>query len=85
MAVQIIKRRTKAIMMDTMLGIDRWPQAVDYAVHTHNLVPITRKTQHDGSGIPPLVELSNAHSRSEPKRACTVLYRSKRYCLLCEE
>jgi hypothetical protein len=37
--VQIIKRRTKAIMMDTMLGIDRWPQAVDYAVHTHNLVP----------------------------------------------
>jgi hypothetical protein len=62
MAVQIIKRRTKAIMMDTMLGIDRWPQAVDYAVHTHNLVPITRKTQHDGSGIPPLVELSNAHS-----------------------
>ena len=62
MAVQIIKRRTKAIMMDTMLAIERWPEAVDYAVHTHNLVPITRKTQHDGSGIPPLVELSNAHS-----------------------
>jgi hypothetical protein len=64
MAVQIIKRRTKAIMMDTMLSIDRWPEAVNYATHTHNIVPITRKTQHDGSGIPPLVELSNAHSNN---------------------
>ena len=40
MAVQIIKRRTKAIMMDTMLAIERWPEAVDYAVHTHNLVQL---------------------------------------------
>jgi hypothetical protein len=62
MAVQIVKRHTRAIMMDTMLSIDRWPEAVDYACHTHNIVPITRKTQHDGSGIPPLVELSNSHS-----------------------
>jgi hypothetical protein len=53
---------TRAIMMDTMLSIDRWPEAVDYACHTHNIAPITRKTQHDGSGIPPLVELSNSHS-----------------------
>jgi hypothetical protein len=47
-----------------MLSIDRWPEAVNYATHTHNIVPITRKTQHDGSGIPPLVELSNAHSNN---------------------
>eukprot|EP01047_Picozoa_sp_COSAG01_P018184 COSAG01_NODE_980_length_12356_cov_77.766093_10_plen_116_part_00 len=74
MAVQIVKRHTRAIMMDTMLSIDRWPEAVDYACHTHNIVPITRKTQHDGSGIPPLVELSNSHSphdvriQEEPKK-----------------
>jgi hypothetical protein len=35
-------------------------EACDYVCHTHNIVPITRKAQHDGSGIPPLVELSNS-------------------------
>eukprot|EP01047_Picozoa_sp_COSAG01_P047025 COSAG01_NODE_4457_length_5005_cov_27.959234_1_plen_144_part_00 len=41
MAIQIIKRRTKAVMMDTMLSIDCWPDVVNYATHTHNIVPIT--------------------------------------------
>eukprot|EP01043_Picozoa_sp_COSAG02_P039833 COSAG02_NODE_3174_length_7227_cov_30.253227_3_plen_131_part_00 len=56
--MRVIEDMSKAIMADTRLNIEDYPLAVDHAVWTLNLVPMSKKLSRDGTGPRPLQELS---------------------------